>query len=229
MTEWDLIQSGQYEEACRVADLEFHRTSSLLPLRNKVRALLRLGRHSDAAKLCDEIISLSPFTVDADFIFRGVSDWLDGREQDAIAAWHAGEDTQYSDAAGGVEIPLLLLFAAIKRKDPSLRKSTEAMLNKLCKRRRVGNWPGPLAHFVLGKIDERSLLAAMKEPPVLQERQSCQGEFYIGAKRFASGDANGYAEYLARSCSHGPAGLLIHEFYLADAELPAISLMESGS
>ena len=38
-TVWELVVSGQYEEACRIADQEFNETSSLPPLRNKVCGL----------------------------------------------------------------------------------------------------------------------------------------------------------------------------------------------
>jgi hypothetical protein len=222
MTVWDLIKAGQYEEACRMADQEFRETPTPFPLSNKVRALLRLGRHREAAELCDEIIRISPFVVDGYFIFRGVSDWVGGRQEAAITAWQSGSDPQYTDAAGGVGIPLLLFFASIKRSDRPLRRSAESALRKVCKRRAICNWPGPIARFVLGKLDETELLSAMTDEPILRARQSCKAEFYIGVLRMANHDQDGYAEYLARSCSHDPVSMLEAEFFLADAELSAI-------
>src|SRR5262245_21276548 len=115
---WELVESGQYQEACRVADEDFSATGSLPSLRNKLRALLRLARYGEASKLCDDVIKLSRYRNDGDFAFRGVAEWLDGREADAIASWQAGfNPTYYTDAAGGVAIPLLLRFASIKQCD----------------------------------------------------------------------------------------------------------------
>jgi tetratricopeptide (TPR) repeat protein len=227
MTVWDLIKAGQYEEACRVADQEFRENPTAFPLMNKVRALLRLGRHREAAELCDESIRISPFTVSTHFIFRGVSDWFDGREEEAIGAWQAGSGAQYQDAAGGVDCPLLLRFASIKRSDRPLRRSSESSLRNACKRRAMVNWPGPLAHFALGKLGETELLAAITSHPILRERQMCQADFHIGVMRMAQGDQTGYAECLARSCSHAPVSMLENEFFLADAELRAISPPEN--
>ena len=223
-TVWELVVSGQYEEACRIADQEFNETSSLPPLRNKVCALLRLGRHRDAAQLCHEVIRLAEGRADGDFIFLGTSEWLDGREEEAIAAWQAAIDTRYTDAAGGVEIHLLSLFASIKRSDQSLRRRLEAALKALCKRRTITNWPGPIARFVLGRFSEKELLSAISDHPILRARESCQADFYLGLLRLAEGDRQGYAESMVRSCSHGPVCLVDCEFYIAEAEVRGIAL-----
>ncbi len=187
----------------------------------EIRALLCLGRYRDTADLCDEIIRLSPYSHQSDFIFRGVAEWLDNRQEDAVAAWQRGSRAHYTDAAGGVKIPLLLLFAAIRRSESALRKLSEAAIRKFCKRRAIVNWPGTIAHFAAGKIDENELLAAMNEPAVLRERHSCEAEFYVATLRLARGDHDGYIEFLKRSCSHGPKSLLEAEFFLASGELRA--------
>ena len=123
---WDLILAGRYEEACLVADEEFRQTSTLPPLHAKLRVLLRLGRYRDAATLYDKILEMSPPATRFDFILRGVMEWVEGREEAAIAAWQGSYKADWCDAAGGVTTPLLLFFASIKRSDQSLRKSSQA-------------------------------------------------------------------------------------------------------
>jgi hypothetical protein len=228
-TVWDLIFAGRYEEARLAADEEFRQTSDLFPLRGKVTALLCLGRYCEAATLCEEIIGMSHYTISGDFISRGVSEWLDGREEAAIVAWRDGSRAQLDDAAGGVTIPLLLFFASIKRSDQALRKSSEAALRQRCKGRAIRNWPGPVARFITGDLDEAELIAAMSDPVALKERQSCQAEFYIGIVRLALGDQRGHVEFLARSCAHHPVSLLECEYFLAHAELKAVREREKGT
>src|SRR4029077_9107686 len=162
-----------------LADQEFSKSSSLLPLRNKVFALLRLRRYGEAARLCEEIIRLRSGEVDSDFIFFGVSRWMDERYGDALNAWQTASDTKFTDAAGGVQIWLLTLFGAIKLGDTALGKRAETKLKKkLSKRAAIANWPGPIARFAVGESTVEELLAAVDAEPTLRARELCQAEFY---------------------------------------------------
>ncbi len=216
---WELVKSGEYNHAVQVADEEFDQTSSILALRNKVFALLQLRRYDAAASLCNEIIKLRRGEADADFIFLGVSYWLNGRYEQAVASWCAAFDTKYTDAAGGVGLWLLLFFAAIKLSNSSLRQESEAGLSALCKDSAVGNWPGPIGRHVLGQITETDLLSLISNQPILKSKQLCQAEFYIGVLAMANNDDQGYVAYMSKSISHGPACLVKPEYYLAGAEL----------
>jgi hypothetical protein len=65
MSTWDLIESGDYVNACITADHEFAHTSSFFPLRNKVFALLCLGKYQEAIDLCSKIIQLNEGSSDS--------------------------------------------------------------------------------------------------------------------------------------------------------------------
>ena len=104
---WDLIKEHRFEDARVAADAEYARSGSLLPLRNKVLALLCLREYDKAAALSTAIIDRDSQT-DSDYIFLGVSQWLRGQHDAAVASWHAALRTKYADAAGGVEAPLFL-------------------------------------------------------------------------------------------------------------------------
>jgi len=96
-------------------------------------------------------------TADAYFALVGVAQWcLD----DVIAAsesWKLGLGAQYVDMAGGIESPILLWVASVLRPNDTLRREAAQILEKRVRDPKVRHWPGPLAQFVLGQIDERTL------------------------------------------------------------------------
>src|SRR5580698_7696231 len=110
---WDLIKLGRFEEACQAADPEFAKNGRIGPLRNKIFALLHLSEYDECICLSRKIISLDKHSADHDSIFLGVAYWLQSRHDFAVEAWRMGLDAQYTDAAGGVGIPLILRFASI--------------------------------------------------------------------------------------------------------------------
>jgi hypothetical protein len=221
---WELIKSGEYDRACRAADEEFRSTSSVFPLRNKVFALLLLNRFADAAELCREIIRSQQGDTDSDFIFLGTSLWLLGDRNQAISAWQSSSETRFTDAAGGVEVALLLLYAAIRVGDSSLRHDAENQLVERCTQPEIGNWPGPIANFVLGRLAEAELLSAINaNHPILKAKQLCQAEFYLGLQRLAAGDSAGFLERMGQAKSQGAVSPVKQEFYLADGELRSAS------
>jgi hypothetical protein len=98
-----------------------------------------------------------PNRISTTYGMAGVAQWRLGRQHEAVTEWLTGLDCEYSDAEGGVKLLLLLFFASVASpqsvrqidvKDKLLGKSSDA---------RINNWPGPLALFVLGKIDEERL------------------------------------------------------------------------
>jgi len=215
---WQLLQDGRFEEACSTADREYSETQSLLALRNKVYALLRLDRNREAAILCDDIIGLDGGNSDSDYISLGVAQWRDGRRIEAVATWQLASDTKHTDAAGGVDVWLLCYFAAVKLADKTLMNRSESKLKSIGKRRSIANWPGAVALFILGKLTEDELLATRSEQPLLRARQLCKAEFYIGVMRLISGDLAGYRVHMHRSLSYGAVCPLGPEYYLADVE-----------
>jgi hypothetical protein len=96
-------------------------------------------------------------TADAYFALLGVAQWCLG---DAIAAsesWRLGLGAQYVDMAGGIESPLLLWVDSVLRPNDQLRREADQILEEKVRDPKVRHWPGPLAQFVLGQIDEKTL------------------------------------------------------------------------
>lgn len=216
MSVWDLIEIGDFEGACRAADEESTRSPSMLPLRNKIFALLSLKRYQDAVELSRQIIEKTTGRSDSDFIFLGVSQWLLGDRNGAVESWESATGTEFTDAAGGVEVPLLLFFASTFMDRRELSNRAILRLRQLCKRARSSSWPGPLASFIVGKTGEAELLSALDSEPSLHSKQFCQAAFYMAVLRKLSGDLDGYDKLMKNSCSQGAVTRSVQEYFLAD-------------
>lgn len=214
---WDLIKSGNFEEACKIADGEASTTGELA-LRNKVFALLHLKRTREAITLCEELIKRVNGASDSDFIKLGVAHWLTNNRDQAVESWQRGLDTKYTDAAGGIRVPLLLYYASVRISDEKLRKDSAKRLGKLSKGKSTCNWPGPLGSFLLDVCTESSLFATVTKNPVLRERQLCQAHFYVGVKCSGADETDRYRENMRLACSRDPVSYLEAEYYLSKAE-----------
>jgi len=217
---WDLIKAGRFVEACRAADQEAAEDpSDVLPLRNKVLALLKLGQHQAAAVLCEEIIRRDRGESDSDFIFLGVAFWLQGLFDLAVGAWERGLNTKFTDAAGGVEVPLLLRAAGIRTGDAGLTKEAMRLLARFSGDPRRVNWPAPLAGFVLGSLSEAQVRELFSSQPMMRAKHICQSAFHFGIAHLAVGDHRRFVSSMRECCSQGPITLLKQEYYLGMAEL----------
>lgn len=216
---WFLIQEGLFQEACKKADLEYEETKNILSLRNKVYALLHLEKYQEAILLSNKIIELRNGETDSDFVFCGIANWLLGNKSEAVQQWHNGESCKYTDAAGGVELQVILYFAAIRMKDETLQSGVVKTLKKLLKSKRSSNWPGGLGKYILGEITEEAMVANIPNIPILKERQLCQTNFVVAIKELEKGNTSEYKKKLQASIAYGPSSYLEQAFYLAKGEL----------
>jgi hypothetical protein len=216
---WNLIEQGRYEEACIRADIEYEETKTMLPLRNKVFALLHLKKYKEVINLCKFLIEERNGETDSDFIFLGIAYWIENEITNAIEIWRKGLESKYKDAAGGIEIPSLMYFASISLKDKLLEREAVTLLEKRSKSNQVINWPGPIASFLLDIIDEEELLSSVVSHPSLRAKQLCQAYFYIALKKLKNDNIIDYKEYLKKSLSLDVSSYLKQEYYLAEVEL----------
>ncbi len=218
MSTWELIKAGEYEKACDQADLEGQKSKSLLPLRNKIFALLMLKRYADSENLGESLIEKSHGSSDSDFIFLGISKWFLGKHSEAISTWQQSVHAKFTDALGGVEIHLLLLYAAVSLKSSSLAGEANDSLKKIYFPKRSTIWPGPLVGYVLKEVSETELRSQISNQAIVHEKQLCQAVFYIGLRRLIDGDVLGFHRAMHEVVSLKPSGLTKAEFYLAGWE-----------
>lgn len=215
---WELIKAGEYEKACDQADLEGQKSKSLLPLRNKIFALLMLRRYADSESLGESIIEISHGSSDSDFIFLGLSRWLLGKHSEAISMWQQSVHTKFTDALGGAEIYLLVWYAAVSLKNRSLAEESNDSLRKLYFPKKPKAWPGPIVGYILKDLSEADLRSQISSQAIVHEKQLCQANFYIGIQRLVDGDLTGFHQAMNEVLNLKPSGLVKAEFYLARSE-----------
>jgi hypothetical protein len=161
--------------------------------------------------------------VDAYPIKAGVILWWLGRAKEAIETWRGAIDLQYTDPAGGITIPALLLFAGVKQGELTLAKDGQRLLQKRWKPKIATTWPGPIAGFLLGHLDEATVLTKfISLSPPLEARRLSQAHFWIGFNRLRHDDKLGYTKHLHDAVRVPPEQLsavsLEAEYWLALAE-----------
>ncbi len=171
----------------------------------------------------------SPFTTDGYLALMGVVNWLAGRENTAIGIWldlvlaTEVRKFQYLDAAGGVQPGCLLWFAAVSLGRPEYLTPARRLFEQLLSRGKTGkctniqDWPGPIANFLLGLLDETQLREKANAIPAVAERHLSQAEFYVGVKALEGGD-DAIARKHYRKAASLRAGQIEDEYYLAVRE-----------
>ena len=179
-------------------------------------ALLNLARLEESVELSKRIIEATHGDTDVDYIFLGVTYWMMGKRSDAVTVWMDGEEAKYTDLAGGVEIPLLEYYAAMRLRDSTLEeRSTVALRGKYSR----GPWPFPLVGYILGEVDANGVLGAVSSIPALKAKQICQASFYFGVRKLRESDRAAAKHHFVESVGQGPVTLTKQEYYLAKYEL----------
>jgi hypothetical protein len=68
-----------------------------------------------------------------------------------------GLKCRYADGAGGVSAPLWIYAASVLKPGFASRAEAKKLLAIRANDPRVVNWPGPIAEYILGGIDEREM------------------------------------------------------------------------
>jgi hypothetical protein len=218
---WRLITHGRFQDACSAADEEYESSGRHSALRNKVFALLKLGRYNDVIDLCRLLVEkTSGDTVD-DFMDQGIAHWLNNERESAMGCWAAAQKAHFQDAAGGVACRLLLWYGALRTGDSKLMLRIEKWLRKKFEKAPMV-WPAPLAGLVCGELDEDELVASFSQNAVLAERQLCQAAFYLGLRAMQDGDFVQLSNWMHKAISLTSVTWLESEYYLATGEVREI-------
>ena len=241
---WQLVKSKKYDAAVReYSRLHQVNPSSKPPLFNRGITHLLMGQPASALEDFQKIIKGTEARLrsSAEYIHAGISCWYLDRPDDAVQFWQDGIPAPYTDAAGGVELPAILLYASERLQNESLRhgaiKQLKGHWRKYLRRRHrrrdrprpshddlvhpgLVAWPGAIVPFLLGEIDESALLEAVRRQSseILCTRWQCAADFYIGFRGLCRGDWSSFQDGMRRSAASG-YGELEHEYYLARWEV----------
>lgn len=217
-----MIEESRFLEACELADEESASTANPACLHNKILALLNLGRYEDAISVTNLIAESSACVSDILFIRKAIALWFLNRRAEAVTAWWRAVDADYVDAAGGVQAPLHILYAAARMNNLGLKSRAIVLLKRRVKGNQAINWPGPLAEYMLGLIDAEGLSRRISPEPIVRSRERCQVLFYMALQKLLSGDADEFYNLLKESVAQSPVSRLEAEYYIAAGELHAL-------
>jgi tetratricopeptide (TPR) repeat protein len=215
---WDLLQSGNFRGAIKVLRQEHKSRPSKGTLNNLGVAYLCLGDGHTAKKFFDEALAM-PLPDTGTHALAGVTRWVLGERADAVRMWTAGLDCEYRDYAGGMELPLLLFYAAAR--DPAVYAMGQArnLIREALKSSWAENWPGPLGRFVLKQIDEKEARREAEfDQPEVMARQMNELEFYAGVIAYLAGNDEQFMDRMRR-CALTPRCEVSNEWYLARYEV----------
>jgi lipoprotein NlpI len=222
---WESIVQGDLELAYRSLTLGITREPQrAMFFTNRGICLLAMHRLEDALHDFQQVSELRADS-EAGFTMAGVTLWWLQRPREAVSFWRNALTAKYTDAAGGVVVPALLYFAALRLADTALASEARTWLRKRWKPQLLRTWPGPVAGYLLNKVDEETFLINQTFlQPILEARRLCQAHFWVAARHYEHNNSHTYIQYLHQavrdeSSPEGQSVLLEAEYWLAKAEL----------
>jgi tetratricopeptide (TPR) repeat protein len=203
MDAWKLLETGQPRKAIEAFTRKLRREPTDINYSSRAEAYIQLKEYDNALADLHCANAVAVWTSTEYFERIGVVNWLARREFLAAATWlelvlaiERGK-IEYTDAAGGVEPGCLLWFAAVSLGYEELLVAARRLLEAKVARGEgrnwtIENWPGPLAMFLLGSMDEAEVRERISDSdvPILRERELCQTEFYVAVRALEQGDTN---------------------------------------
>jgi lipoprotein NlpI len=197
-TTWRLLFSGNHSEAICALREEQEKCPSLAG--DLGIAFLWIRDYQAAATFFDDVLEREPIRIVTPYILGGVAKWCMGDRLRAAESWRKGCDCDYSDAAGGVEARLLILFNAILSRDPQALKDAERILSILAEEKQIQFWPGPIAEYCIGYISEEILLKrALDGTKLNRQLQLWQANFYAGVVALRQGNNQRFHDLMKKT------------------------------
>ena len=181
MEPWNLFVQGRFTEAVNAFTKRLRRDKRGPNYCNRGMRAANLGDYDKAPRRFPvQPDGCFKFTSDGYLQFVGVSHWLAGRESEAVTGlgriwclqWNAGKsNTRRARAVR--KSACLLWFAAVRLKPQGdlLGIARARLWRKKVKRRTgrnwsINNWPGSIAKFLIGQLDEKRSGAKVIDMPV---------------------------------------------------------------
>jgi tetratricopeptide (TPR) repeat protein len=214
--------SGRYDEALQIYDrLRPGLTAEdWREISARGTALMCLRRYEEAEqeiRLANQLASQEGKGSSQPYLDKlGAVLWLLGKKDEAAQTWLSEVDViftrkiAYTDISGGVGPVMRLWFAGTTLARSELVERSVTLARRLSKSLRIRSWPGPMAHFVLGKgkfvnvietrfgfVEIDDLLEGAKNDR-LYRRELCQAFFYWSVAERQDGN-NEFAYRLLKS------------------------------
>ena len=196
-----LLEEGRYEELAH-DDHPLWRGLALLELRRWPQAARTFEEAPDAAQ-SGTLLELA-----------GAAHWLAGERDAAVERWVTALDAGYEGPASHLKPPALLIYAGTRMGDERYVLRGTRLLTRSWKPKVQRIWPGPVAGFLLDKIDAQTFLDEGYTDPELEARRLASAHFWAALKD----PPKAREHYQAAVASEGAAVLEV-EHHLAHGEL----------
>jgi hypothetical protein len=175
-------------------------------------ALLELKRWPEAARAFED----APDAAQSGTMLEmaGGARWLAGERELAVERWVSALEASYEGPASRLKPPALLLYAGTRMGDQRFVLRGTRLLAKAWKPKIQRIWPGPVAGYLLGNVEEQSLLDEGYSDPDLEARRIASAHFWVALKN----PAQAREHYEAAVRDEGAAVLEV-EHHLAHGEL----------
>jgi HPt (histidine-containing phosphotransfer) domain-containing protein len=175
-------------------------------------ALLELKRWADAARTFEE----APEAGQSGTMLElgGAARWLASEREAAVERWISALDAAYEGPSSRLKPPALLIYAGTRLGDERYVLRGTRLLTKSWKPKIQRIWPGPVAGFLLGRIDPETFLEEGYPDPELEARRLASAHFWAALK-----DPQRAREHYEAAVANEGAGILEVEHHLAHGEL----------
>lgn len=188
---WDLLRHGDAKEGIALIRESYPRDPSASHIMQLGVGYLWVGDYQAASDHFEDAIKTDRLPVAIYYGMSGVAHWCLEYPGTAVRVWNRGLDAPFTDGGGGVHLPLLMVVGAILRIE-MFRKEAEGILKERMedpqRKQWLKNWPGPLAKFAIGAIDNKALAElciARTERETLHRKWLA--EFYMGVIEYGRG------------------------------------------
>ena len=184
---WVLLRGteAEQEEGIRLVRHDYVERATVSRTMELGVALLWVGQYVLAFDHFRNAIKGRGPKIDSYYGMAGVAKWCLGDQREAIAEWVSGLKAGYTDAAGGVQMPLLLFFASVI--NPNVYDNATVIKLMLPKTadERIHYWPGPIVQLILGQIKGGEFLRQCQGRHERDLRDNLwHAEFYRSLMRF---------------------------------------------
>jgi lipoprotein NlpI len=154
---WKLLQRGPNSTALRQMRKGYEKEQDASHIMELGVAYLWVEDYQAAWQHFDAVNQRDPGYGDSYYGMAGAAKWCLGEPDESIRQWREGTQCRYADGAGGVSSRLWLYIASVIKPRLFPRNEAEELLTVCANDRRVKNWPGPVAEYILGRIDENNM------------------------------------------------------------------------
>jgi tetratricopeptide (TPR) repeat protein len=198
---WTLLEEGRFRDALPVLERAYEAHRAPGSLNNVALAMLCMQDYDAAYETFMNVLENSPYKSDYEWTYVGVCQWCRSKPMAAIDTWKKGIGVKYTDAAGGLTIPLVLIFAGTVLAEESLRDLATREITARLEGFR-NNWPAPLGEYMLGTISYSDVAERISTySAVLQEKRRPLLEFYRAVQLLRDGESSSYVDTLRRVTS----------------------------